>query len=305
MSEQPVLHVKGLNKKFGERWALHNINFVMQPGEILGFVGPNGSGKTTLIKIIAGLCKASAGEITVLGQQLSNDSLKTPTGLGVVMEEAGFIPYMSGHKNLAYLAQFGSAFVNKDSIVDLMRRVGLDPEDERPVRAYSLGMRQRLNLAQALMEAPKLILLDEPANGIDPAGIVRLRELLLDLAQKGTAILMSSHLLTEVERICQRVIFVKNGSILKEISLGSDETSIVLIVPTVQDSQVVESWSKEQGIHCTVREQGSVLKLEFSTSDCTQTVPDIVRSLVNRDVKIEAIYKTRHSLEFDYMELIH
>lgn len=152
----PLVSLRDIGKLYGKRWALRHVNLDLSPGEIVGFIGPNGAGKTTLMRIMAGLSAATEGQATVLGSTMGGKTLQTPLGIGLVLEQMGFVAHLSGKKNLEMLAAL-QKIANEETIVKTLQKVGLDPNDKRPVKTYSLGMRQRLCLAQALMEKPKLL----------------------------------------------------------------------------------------------------------------------------------------------------
>lgn len=293
----PVASLRKVGKRYGKRWALRDITLTIAPGEIVGFIGPNGAGKTTLMRLLAGLSPATEGQITAMGERLDARSLRTPAGIGVVLEQMGFLPHFSGRANLEMLAGLRRV-ATADMISDTLVAVGLDPNDRRPVRAYSLGMRQRLSLAQALMEKPRLLLLDEPTNGLDPAGIVDLRRLLVDLSSEGTAIFLASHLLTEVERICHRVLLVRGGEMLEDIRLHTSRPPRVrVVVPTEKDAELVlgSGLSAER----LPSESGSSVFLITPRG----SIPELVRELVRLGVDLEEVSPERHSLEQELLRL--
>jgi ABC-type multidrug transport system ATPase subunit len=213
-----VVQTKDLGKRYGKRWALENIQLTIEKGEIVGFIGPNGAGKTTLISLLAGLMRPTTGTVHVGTDRV-----------GIVSDRFGCIPHLSGRANLELLADIQNR-QPAGGIAKCLSAVGLDPNDKRPVKSYSLGMQQRLMIAQAMIVEPELLLLDEPTNGLDPEGIVLLRKWLLELSEKGVAIFLASHLLTEVEKLCRRVILVNHGKILKEFRLDDTRTPDVGIV---------------------------------------------------------------------------
>ncbi|NOK59777.1 MAG: hypothetical protein GFH27_549285n301 [Chloroflexi bacterium AL-W] len=300
--KQVLVRMQGVGKKYRHHWVLKDINLTLSSGEILGFIGPNGAGKTTLMKIMAGLSRSSEGTVEVLGQHLHDQTPSTPDGIGLVFEQVGFIPYLSGYKNLEMLARIrnvADSCVIRDTLYD----VGLDPHDARSVQSYSLGMRQRLGIAQALMEQPKLLLLDEPTNGLDPQGILELRTLLRKLVDKGVGLFMASHLLTEVEQVCDRVLFVRNGRIIHELDQTvTDMKRLRIVVSSVRDMDLLVQWADEYVISvdfldhtvCTVIVQVSA---HYPT-------PRIVRELVTRDIQIEEISQSRISLEKVFFQII-
>lgn len=295
---RPVVNISRAGKRYGRRWALSRVDLVLQPGEVLGFIGPNGAGKTTLIKLLAGLVRPTEGQVEVLDEDLAQTTL-TPEGLGLVQESPSFIPYLPGRKNLALLASIRNV-ASLGDIDEALDTVGLDPSDRRPVRAYSFGMRQRLGLAQALMERPRLLLLDEPTNGLDPQGIMDLRTLIRRLADDGVAIFLASHLLTEVEQLCDRVLLVQHGQVRKQLDQHwAGRTVVQLTVSAQADLAAVDQWASETGT-ATQTAVGSSLTVEVTTDT---PVPDMVRELVAAGVSIEAISKARRSLEREFAAL--
>ncbi len=295
----PVVRLGGVGKSYGKRRALSGVDLTFHPGEVIGFIGPNGAGKTTLIKLLCGLSRASEGEIEVLGRDLSKRAL-TPEGVSLVQETPSFISYLSGKKNLKLLADIRRVATEAD-IEETLRVVGLDPTDRRPVRSYSLGMRQRLGLAQALMEKPRLLLLDEPTNGLDPQGIMELRALIRNLAESGVAIFLASHLLTEVEQVCDRVLLVREGRVRKELDQKQvGRAALRLTVSSEADLELVSEWSHRVEAQAESM-AGSPLTVEIVTESPT---PEVVRELVEARVGIEEIVKARRSLEREFMELV-
>ena len=210
--ESPLASVRGIGKAYGGRHVLADVDLELRAGEVVGLIGPNGAGKTTLIRILAGLSDPTHGSGSVLGTELHTRRGRMPF-LGLMTERPAFIETLSGRRNLELL--FGiRGIVGRDAAESTLRRVGLDPDDRRPVRTYSLGMRQRLSLAQAIGESPPLVILDEPTNGLDPGGIIGMRALVRDLVDReGMGVLLASHLLAEVEAVCDRVIIMKCGRV--------------------------------------------------------------------------------------------
>lgn len=295
----PCVRLQGVGKRYRKREALSGVDLTLHPGEVVGFIGPNGAGKTTLIKLLAGLGRVTEGSISVLGKDLSKRAL-TPQGVGLVQESPSFIPYLSARKNLKLLADIRKIATEAD-IEQTLKEVGLDVEDRRPVRTYSLGMRQRLGLAQALMEKPNLLLLDEPTNGLDPQGIIELRALIRTLAQHGVAIFMASHLLTEVEKVCDRVLLVRKGRVVKEVAQNQQERATLrLTVSSEADLKTVYEWTRRTKAETATLED-SPLSVELLSN---MPAPEVVRELVKADVSIEELAKNRRSLEREFMELI-
>lgn len=294
MSEEVIISLQNVGKQYRSRWALQDISLEMRRGEILGFIGPNGAGKTTLMRILSGLTTATTGTVQVFGQKLTQAI--PPDGIGLLLEHIGFLPGASGRKNLELLASLRGR-ISKQEIDAVLNQVGLDPNDSRPVRAYSLGMRQRLGVAQALMEKPKLLLLDEPTNGLDPQGIVELRTLLKNLAEAGTSILLASHLLTELERLCHRVIFVKEGRLRKELSLVNEQPPIQIDVESDADRAWLETWAHQRLI--PFKKEGDFRCYLYHSTP----IADLLDEWVPQRVRIQAISRSLPSLEREYQNV--
>ena len=208
-----IIDVRNVFLTLGKTDILKDISVSFERGKIHGLIGRNGSGKTMLMKCICGFVKPNSGEITVDGKQVGKDC-DFPQSMGVIIETPGFIPYYSGYKNLKLLAELRGK-IGGGEIKNTMHRVGLDPELKRPVRKYSLGMRQRLGLAQAIMENPDLLILDEPMNGLDKEGVQDMRQYLLDLKSQGKTILIASHSAEDIDALCDTVYEMDKGKLQK------------------------------------------------------------------------------------------
>lgn len=203
MEQQTGIIVEHVYKSFGKEHVLKDVNLTIPPGEIYGVVGNNGSGKTVLMKCICGFMKPDSGNIVVNGQRVGKDC-DFPDRLGVIIETPGFLPNLSGFKNLKILASL-KARIGREEIIKTLEQVGLNPKMKKPVSKYSLGMRQRLGIAQAIMEDPGVLILDEPFNGLDKTGVAQMRALLKDLKNQGKAILLASHNVQDIEELCDDV----------------------------------------------------------------------------------------------------
>ena len=205
-----LIHV---TKKFGQELVLKEVNLTLEQGRVYGIVGNNGSGKTVLMKCICGFLIPTTGLIQVFGSSIGQD-VDFPESLGVIIETPGFLTNLTGRKNLEILANM-QRLISKADIRLILRKVGLDPDMKKPVGKYSLGMRQRLGIAQAIMEDPRLLILDEPFNGLDKHGVAEIRELLLELKAAGKTILLASHNEEDIRILCDHV-YEMDGGILKE-----------------------------------------------------------------------------------------
>lgn len=204
MEKDTGIEVKEVYKSFGKEQVLTDISFSIPPGTIYGVVGNNGSGKTVLMKCICGFMKCDSGMVLVNGRQVGRE-VDFPDRLGVIIETPGFIPNLSGYKNLKILAALKGR-IGKSEIRQTLKRVGLNPDMKKPVAKYSLGMRQRLGIAQAIMEEPQVLVLDEPFNGLDRHGVVEIRSLLKELKAAGKSILLASHNAQDIEELCDEVL---------------------------------------------------------------------------------------------------
>jgi ABC-2 type transport system ATP-binding protein len=215
-----------LTKRFGRIVAVDAIDLAVHEGDRYGFLGPNGSGKTTLVRMLLGLVYATSGEIEVLGKPVPKRVAEVLPDIGALVEGPAAYPHLSGRRNLALLDAIGRGGrrTRGRRIEEALDRVGLATVDRRPVKAYSLGMRQRLGLAAALLTRPRLLILDEPTNGLDPQGIKEIRELLIELNSGGTTLFLSSHLLAEIEQLCTRVGIVDRGRLVLEDDLATLHT---------------------------------------------------------------------------------
>jgi ABC-type multidrug transport system ATPase subunit len=219
-----MIRTRRLRKRFGSIVAVDDVDLEVQPGDIYGFLGANGSGKTTTVRMILGLVLATSGEVELLGQAMPGRGRDVLPRVGALVEGPAAYGHLSGRANLALLDASGRGADRgtRRRRIDLaLERVGLAGIDKRPVKAYSLGMRQRLGLAAALMREPELLVLDEPTNGLDPQGIREIRELLLELHRGGTTIFLSSHLLAEVEALCSRVGVLDRGRLVVQDQLAA------------------------------------------------------------------------------------
>jgi len=214
MERNVMMTVEGLEKRFRNEVIITGVDMVLEKGKIYGLVGMNGSGKTVLMKCICGFLQPTEGKITVEGKVVGRD-VDFPESLGLMLETPGFIPYMSGKSNLKNLAMIRNGIGDRE-IADAMRLVGLDPGLKKRVSKYSLGMRQRLGIAQAIMEKPRLLILDEPFNGLDVQGVKDMRQLFMQLQEEGVTILLASHYDEDIQTLCEDVYLVSDHHVTKK-----------------------------------------------------------------------------------------
>ncbi|MEU2105744.1 MULTISPECIES: ABC transporter ATP-binding protein [unclassified Nocardia] len=211
-----IVVTRGLTKRYGEHTAVDDVNMSVASGEIYGFLGPNGAGKTTTLRMLAGLIRPSEGAVTIAGHRPGDPAVVRR--IGVLIEGPGFYPYLSGRDNLRVLAEYRG--LGRREVEDALERVGLAGRGEDKYRTYSLGMKQRLGVGAALLGNPDLLILDEPTNGLDPAGMADMRELITAVAAEGRTVLLSSHLLSEVQAICDRVGVISQGRLRTEATVA-------------------------------------------------------------------------------------
>ena len=252
-SADVVLRTINLSKRYGQRLAVDNLNLEVYRGEIVGFLGPNGAGKTTTIRMALGLITPTSGSVEILGQDVATHKARILPRVGALIETPALYLYMSGRDNLrAAGAVLGG--VPKARIETVLNMVGLQARQRDRVRTYSLGMKQRLGVAMALLQDPDVLILDEPANGLDPAGIVEMRDLLHRLASEGKTVFVSSHLLSEVQQLCTRVAIVNLGKLITESTVedlvkGQGEFAVTL--ERIQDALNLvraQAWGKNARI---------------------------------------------------------
>ncbi|EAC2498450.1 ABC transporter ATP-binding protein [Listeria monocytogenes] len=290
-----ALQVTNLHKKIRKREIIKGISFEVMPGEVFGFLGPNGAGKTTTIRMIVGLIKPTSGTILIGGEDIRKNFTEAMRGLGSIVENPEFYTFLTGQENLAYFARMDSS-IKKERIQEVTELVGLEKRINDRVSTYSLGMRQRLGIAQALLSNPKLLILDEPTNGLDPSGIHEMRDFIRALARnEGISVLVSSHLLSEIELLCDRVAIMTDGTIIK-----TDQVSHLLssraqlrwrVTPIEQAKAFLESVTE-------VEVDG-----EYLVTAMNEESAEWNEQLVAKGIKVHEIDKRKPSLEDLFLEL--
>ncbi len=293
--EKTVLKCENLNKKFGKKQILKNVSLEMQEGDILGFIGPNGAGKTTTIKLILGLQSITEGKVCINGYDIEKQFTKAIRKVGAIVENPDLYMYLSGYENLRLIANLYQG-INQERIDEVVKLVKLENRIKDKVSKYSLGMRQRLGIAQAILHKPNLLILDEPTNGLDPEGIKEMRELLVDLAKKEKmGILISSHNLAELDNLCTKVCIIKNGEIIEtsDISGIKREQGKQFKIFEVDDSKKVKTLLPE-----TIE----ITKNQFKLDIPKEKIPETIIKLVENNVKIYGIKEEEKSLEQAFFE---
>ncbi|WP_106767205.1 ABC transporter ATP-binding protein [Paenibacillus faecalis] len=298
---QVLLSAKNITKTVGNRNLVDALSFDIHQGEVVGLLGPNGAGKTTTIRMIVGLIKISQGDVIVRGYSVRNDFVKAIRHIGAIIENPEFYPYMSGFDNLKQYQRMTEGI--KDSkIHEVVRLVGLQNAIHKKVRAYSLGMRQRLGIAQALLHEPSILILDEPTNGLDPAGIREMRDYLKTIArEEGIAVLVSSHLLTEMELMCSRVVVIQEGKFVTERSIGSEpqneRVSVTFRVNNTQ--QMLEAVHMLEKVNVMgVQPERNEVGLQVRD----EMIPQLINILRDHGVDIYRIEEIKASLEDEFLK---
>lgn len=290
--ENTVLELKNVSKSFGKRKIIDNISLKVNSGEIFGFLGPNGSGKTTTIKMILRLIDSDEGEIKVNGFDNRKQFEQAMECIGAIVENPDMYKYMSGIDNLKLHARIRN--IDEKRINEVLEMVGLKDRAKDKVGKYSLGMKQRLGLALTLLHNPKVLILDEPTNGLDPAGIKQLRDILKKIShEENVAVFVSSHILTEMQQMCDRVAVLDNGKIVKiEQITNSEEEKIETIELRIKDKTKAIKILKEK-FEVDAKEEKDSLLVTIQT----EKVPEVVRELAIEDVGIKVVIPREHNLE--------
>lgn len=300
--KQEVLKIDNVTKKFGKRIAVNSLSLIINEGEIFGFLGPNGAGKTTTIKMITGLAKIDSGDIFICGHSIKNEFEKAISYVGGIIENPEMYKNFSGIENLKYYANLYNN-ITKKRIEDIINIVGLTDRIKDKVYTYSLGMKQRLGIAQAILHSPKLLILDEPTNGLDPEGIIEMRKLLKKIAkQEKVAIFISSHNLLEIEQICDTIGIINKG-ILKQVDsieklkkqANENKISIKVNFPNFAGKSIIEKFNIKKI---------SIVANTIIVNLPEDSIPQIVNLLVSKGISIYSISSSKETLEDVFLETI-
>jgi len=300
MNSEAVIETQGLTKRYGRTWALRGLDIEVGPGQIYGLLGPNGAGKTTAIRVLTGLVRANGGQARLFGRPAGSVPVRMRHSVGVMVEETAFYEYLSGRDNLELLASL-SGGVSRQQINDVLKLVGLAGRGNDRVGTYSHGMRQRLYLAQALLPGPELLILDEPASGLDPRGQVEVRNLLRKInRERSVTVFLSTHLLHEVEELCTHVAVLLNGQVVAsgpvEELLGGRQMRLEILTNNNQRAlQILRGYHGVEDVRS--RRRG----VEVYCSP--QAVADVNEVLVDEGLRVFGLIPHRETLEELYMRL--
>jgi ABC-2 type transport system ATP-binding protein len=300
-----AIQTQGLGKRFGARAALDGVDLEVPRGVAFGFLGANGAGKTTLIRLLLGLARPTSGTMRLLGRDLPSGSADALARVGAIIEEPRFHPHLSGRENLHVHAAARDRAAH-DRIDGALARVGLTARADEKVKTYSLGMRQRLGVARCLLSDPELLILDEPMNGLDPAGILEFRHLIRELVAEGRTVLLSSHLLDEVEKTCDIVAIVDDGRVvaqgsIHEITRGGQRAIDIVAHNAVEAATllaavpgVLRATDHEGGLRVTLSPEAPVDR---------EIVTALLRRLLDNGVDVERVAPVRSSLEDRFLTM--
>lgn len=288
---ETILKVNNVSKKIGSKTIIDEVSFDVPKGKIVGLLGPNGAGKTTLIRIIVGLMKMSNGEITIANYSLKEHYREAISEVGAIVENPEFYNYMSGMDNLLQYARMSRKHVTPEEILAIIKQVHLEAHFNQKVKTYSLGMRQRLGVAQALIHQPSLLVLDEPMNGLDPMGMKEFREMLRDLKNKGISVILSSHQLSDIELVADELVIVQHGKITHQVTMDEIKNQQLVIVVECQKIDELTQYLNQQSLSFERRQEQVWVYLEQDIR------VSLLKDLVNQDLNVLAFYPKVSSLE--------
>ncbi|ASB86750.1 ABC transporter ATP-binding protein [Bacillus sonorensis] len=295
---QYILETRQLTKTYRKTDVVKNVNLCIQEGEIYGFLGPNGAGKTTTIRMLLGLINPTKGETRIFGKDLKSNRLDILRNVGSLVESPSYYPHLTGEENLEAIRKILN--VPKSNIDDVLEMVRLTKMADKKAGEYSLGMKQRLGIAAALLGYPKLVILDEPTNGLDPAGILEIRELILRLpSDYGITVMISSHLLSEIEQVATQVGIIANGEMLFQDAIGElrSKADTKIVFSTSDTDGALDIFSRE-GVEAVKTQRG--LMIEDRTD---MEISRLARKLFENEIDIFRIYDESKSLEDIFLDI--
>ncbi|MCA1024185.1 ATP-binding cassette domain-containing protein [Halobacillus litoralis] len=299
MSEA-VMQLKNVKKTIGKKEIIKGLDFEIHAGEVFGFLGPNGAGKTTTIRMMVGLIQMTEGDVVIKGHSISRDFKQAIRHVGAIVENPEMYPFLSGWKNLVHYARMMPG-ITEERIHEVVRLVGLEKRIKEKAGKYSLGMRQRLGIAQALLHNPSVLILDEPTNGLDPSGIREIRAYIRKLAEEeGVAVIVSSHILSEMEMMCDRMGVIKNGELISiqmvhETQQREDVEVVFTASPVDQSATVLKELTGKD-----VEAGEETLTVQMAK----EAIPDVVSELVQKGIRIYGVNIHTSTLEDKFLDLI-
>lgn len=296
---ESIMKLQHVNKTIGSHHVIKDLSFDIYPGEVFGFLGPNGAGKTTTIRMMVGLMGMSSGDIVIKGHSIHKKRNEAMKHIGAIVENPEMYPFMSGWKNLIHFARMAEG-VTTERIQEVVKLVGLENRINDKVHKYSLGMRQRLGIAQALLHRPSVLILDEPTNGLDPSGMKEIRAYIRKLAKvENVAVIVSSHILSEMEMMCDRIGVIHNGELINiqtvEEAIADAEMEVTIEATPLA---VVERVLQEEVEHVLTKNETCRIVLE------KDRIPEVTTKLVENNVNIYSIYTQKKTLEDQFLQVI-
>ncbi|SHM58355.1 ABC transporter ATP-binding protein [Flavobacterium chilense] len=293
---ETILTIENLHKRYGRIQALKNVSFEIQKGRVYGILGPNGSGKSTTLGIVLNVVNRTSGSYSWFGGQIqTHEALKK---VGAIIERPNFYPYMTAEENLKLVCKIKS--INYAKINEKLDLVGLTERKDSKFSTFSLGMKQRLAIASALLNDPEILILDEPTNGLDPQGIHQIRDIIKKIASQGTTILLASHLLDEVEKVCSHVIVLRKGEILYSGSVDGMSANHSFFEVMADDVLSLKNiLSSHSAVEKVVEEEGKILV--YLTSDLSAS--ELNQFLFSKNITLTHLVKRKNSLEAQFLEL--
>ncbi|HEU4962244.1 MAG TPA: ABC transporter ATP-binding protein [Bacilli bacterium] len=295
----PILQMNQVTKRIKNKTLVDGLTLSVQPGEVFGLLGPNGAGKTTAIRMMVGLMKMSEGDVLIEGASIATNFREAIVKVGAIVENPEMYKYLSGYRNLVHFARM-MPDVSEERIREVVKLVGLEHRIHDKVRTYSLGMRQRLGVAQALLHRPRLLILDEPTNGLDPAGIRELRDYLRKLArEEGIAVVVSSHLLAEVQLMCDRVAIIQHGKLIDVQSVHAFLESRHLTQVEIEVDNIMSAVRLLEPADVVTDPESRTLKLQLEHEQIPATIDRLVRGAV----RVYGVTKQTRTLEDKFLEI--
>jgi ABC-2 type transport system ATP-binding protein len=303
MSAEAIIKTNNLTKRFGAKLsgilAVDNLDIEVHRGEVFGFLGPNASGKTTTIGMLLGLIAPTSGNIELFGEDTKNELPKLLKRVSAVLESSAFYPHLSGYDNLLIFARTIGG-IEEGRIYEVLEMVGLKKRASSKVRTYSLGMRQRLAVATALLNDPELIIMDEPANGLDPSGIIEFRELTRSLGEQGKTVFISSHLLHEIEQVCDHVAIINRGKFLAQGSVNELLHKGKMLQMRVPDPDAASNLLMNLDWVKTIETDDSYIYIEIGEEQAAE----VNRILVTAGIPVSEMKMSENSLEDFFLDAI-
>ncbi|ASK61281.1 bacitracin ABC transporter ATP-binding protein [Virgibacillus phasianinus] len=297
---EPAMELTDVKKTIGNKEIIKGLSFTINRGEVFGFIGPNGAGKTTTIRMMVGLMNITEGDIRILGNSIKDNHKAAIREVGAIVENPEMYPFMSGWQNLKHYARMIPG-ITKERITEVVQLVGLEKPIKEKAGRYSLGMRQRLGIAQALLHNPSVLILDEPTNGLDPAGIREIRKYIRNLAQtENVAVIVSSHMLAEVEQMCDRIGIIKNGELISTQHLHetSEEQGHQIQMEVDPLNKALELLRMHHDV------DGKIVGDVITFQGDKKKIPKYIQTLVENELSIYQVGVSKATLEDKFFDLI-